>query len=150
MAATTRATPTCDSVRRLSEAKNSGPDLYPIVKTNRLKKIDLKNGGITKFPSRPSSTAATSVQAVAPTENPLNWSRPKNVPIAIARSRKISGAVETTHLMVFIGAILEPRMRERSDRVHSSPLIQVKPASSVGFISRRCVCLPVPIRYERS
>ena len=109
MTATTRATPTCDSVRRLSEAKNSGPDLYPIVNTNRLKNTDLNNGGITKFPSSPSSTAATSVQAVAPTENPLNWSRPKNVPIAIESSRKISGAVEMIHLMVSIGAILQPR-----------------------------------------
>src|ERR1700722_2092138 len=106
---TTRATPTCDSVRRLSEAKNSGPDLYPIVKTNRLKNIDLNNGGITKLPSCPSSTAATSVQAVAPTENPLIWSRPKNVPTATERSRKNPGAVEMAHLMVFTGEILKPR-----------------------------------------
>src|SRR4029077_228015 len=98
------------SVRRLSDAKNSGPDLYPIVKTNRLKNIDLNRGGITKFPSCPSNTAATSVQAVAPTENPLNWSRPKNVPSAIARSRKISGAVDMTHLIVFMAAILKPQM----------------------------------------
>ena len=89
MTLTTNVTPTCDRVRRLSEAKNSGSDLYPIVKTNRLKNIDLNNGGITKFPSCPSSTATTSVQAVAPIENPLNWSRPKNVPSAIATSRKI-------------------------------------------------------------
>jgi hypothetical protein len=31
------------------------------------------------------------------------------------------------HLMVFIGAILKPR-RAGSDRAHSSPLIQIKPA----------------------
>jgi hypothetical protein len=49
------------------------------------------------------------VQAVAPIENPLNWSRPTNVPRAIESSRKISGAVEMIHLIVFTGAILKPR-----------------------------------------
>src|SRR5258708_20308329 len=123
---TTRATPTCDRVRKLSEAKNSGPDLYPIVNTNRLKKIDLNSAGITKFPSCPSITATISVQAVAPIENPIIRSRPRNVPKAIASSRKISGAVEMTDLIASIGAILQPPAR--SDRFHSNPLIQIKPA----------------------
>src|SRR3954454_14997685 len=99
---------------------------------NRLKKIDLNSGGITKVPSCPRSTAAISVQAVAPTENPLIWSRPKNVPNAIESSRKISGAVETIHLIVSIGAILNRGLLQgrialgRSPRFKSSGLANKK------------------------
>jgi hypothetical protein len=48
-------------------------------------------------------TATTSVQAVAPIENPAILSRPRKVPSAIASSRKTSGAVEATDLIVSMG-----------------------------------------------
>jgi hypothetical protein len=51
-----------------------------------------------------------------PIENPLIRSRPSIVPIAIARSRKISGEVEMTHRMVSIGARSLGLKAENSER----------------------------------
>ena len=55
-------------------------------------------------------TATISVQAVVPIENPAICFRPRIVPSAIASSRKTSGAVETIHLIVSIGALLSPSL----------------------------------------
>src|SRR4051812_23011893 len=76
-----------------------------MVKTNKLKKIALRIGGMTKGPSWPIITATTKVQAVVPIEKPKTLKRPRIVPIAIDTSRKISGAVAMIHLIVSMPAI---------------------------------------------
>src|SRR6476469_3271009 len=70
-------------------------------------------------------TATISVQAVVPIENPAIRIRPSIVPSATARSRKISGAVETIHLMVSIGDLLNLGPAG-SDCLRPLPLIQIK------------------------
>src|SRR5215468_3478746 len=67
-----------------------------MVNTNRPKKIALSRGGMTNVPSCPRTTATIKVQAVAPMANPRTRTRPSTVPMAIARKRKISGALATT------------------------------------------------------
>ena len=88
------ASTTCERVWRLSDAKNSGPERYPIVNTNRPKRIDLSTGGIVMVPNCPRTTATTKTQAGTPRANPRMRTRPSNVPRATARKIKISGAVE--------------------------------------------------------
>ena len=102
MAPSTSAMTTWASVRMLNDAKNSGPDLYPIVKTNRLKRMTRSSGGKVKLPSCPIRTDTIRMQAVVPIAKPWILTRPRMVPIATASSRKISGAVEVIHLTVSI------------------------------------------------
>src|SRR3954466_14266691 len=112
-----------------------------MVKTNRLKKIALRIGGMTKLPSWPMITATTRVQAVVPIEKPKTLKRPRMVPIAIDSSRKISGAVAMTHVMVSMPAI--PRetaaaVDQQPDcQKRGSPLIQIKPASVPDVVKLR-------------
>ena len=87
----TSARTTWFSVRRLIEAKNSGPERKPMVNTNRPNRIDLSIDGMTKVPSCPRITATIKVQAVAPMANPRMRMRPRIVPMPTARKRKISG-----------------------------------------------------------
>jgi hypothetical protein len=81
------------SVRKLSEAKNSGPDLKPIVNTKKPKKTVFNKGGITTVPNWPRIIDTIRVQAVIPIANPWIRSLPSATPPAIARNKKISGAL---------------------------------------------------------
>ena len=54
--------------------------------TDRMDSVETVSIGVWVDVGTRHEPAAISVQAVAPTENPLTWSRPKNVPIAMARS----------------------------------------------------------------
>src|SRR5947199_7705759 len=62
--------------------------------------MTLSSDGKVKVPSWPMRTATIRMQAVVPIEKPRILKRPRMVPMAIASSRKISGAVEMIHLMV--------------------------------------------------
>src|SRR5436853_7664783 len=86
-----------------------------MVKTNRLKKIDLNSGGMTKLPNCPRMTATLRMQAVVPSANPLNLTRPRIVPIATDKRRKISGAEAMIDFTVLITADsqLGPTFSER-------------------------------------
>jgi hypothetical protein len=73
-----------------------------MVNTNRLKRMPLSIGGNVKVPSCPMRTATISVHAVVPIEKPRILTRPRRVPMATAKSRKISGAVEMIHPTLFM------------------------------------------------
>src|SRR6185503_14557866 len=94
----------------LSDAKNSGPDRYPMVNTNSPKSSDLSNGGMTNAPSCPIKTATIRMHAEEPIANPRMRIRPSIVPIASARRRNASGAflmAYSTHAMDQLPAPLE-------------------------------------------
>ena len=77
-------------------------------------------------------TATTRMQAVVPIEKPRILTRPSIVPIAIASSRKISGAVEMIHLTVSMAV----RSRNAFERYSGSVgigerLIQINPLTVI-------------------
>jgi hypothetical protein len=73
-----------------------------MVNTNRLNGMPLSTRANVKGPNCPLRTATISVHAVVPIANPRTLTRPRMVPIATAKSRKISRAVEMIHLTLAI------------------------------------------------